>query len=106
MADCCERPSKARYRALWIILVVLTLMLAAKALWGLENAPPSENRPSRSPSMGTPEMKANTGDVFHFSPQRGPGSRHLENRQQGRPLETFPRVPRSSFQQTNLLETS
>lgn len=42
MADCCERPSKARYRALWIILVVLGLMLVAKALRG-QKAPPHLN---------------------------------------------------------------
>jgi len=42
VADCCERPSKARSRTLWIILVVLSLMLAAKALWG-QKAPLNPN---------------------------------------------------------------
>lgn len=106
MADCCGRPSKTRSHVLWVILIVLSLMLAAKALWGQE-APlhPNSGRPGACPS-GTSETKAITGDVSHFHPKQGPGGRFLQHRQQGRPLETGTRIPRSFFPIANLSETS
>ena len=106
MADCCERPSRARSRALWIILFVLSLMLAAKALWG-QKAPlhPNSHRLGARPS-GTSESKAITRDAFHRFPKQGPGGRFLHHRQQGRPLETGTRIPRSFFPLANLSETS
>lgn len=38
MADCCGQPSKNRSRSLWVLLVILGLMLTARALWGREAA--------------------------------------------------------------------
>lgn len=56
MADCCERPAKARSRTLWIILVVLSLMLAAKALWGQKAPLHSNSGLPGPPPSGTSEI--------------------------------------------------
>lgn len=106
MADCCERPSKTRSRSLWIILVVLGLMLAAKALWGQQVPPHLDTGSSGACRPDTPETKEITGDVFHSSLRRGLGDHSPQNRQQGRPLGTNTSVPRPSFPFANLPETA